>query len=104
MPLELPSPSSTRSKKRNQTESALLPGRCNLTGNVSHEAATVFLDSLAVSGADPDHSASEARYLTFGLSALGRLLAVAHTHRIGGIRIISARRATRAERKVYEEG
>lgn len=68
------------------------------------EAASVFLDSLAVSGADPDHSIGESRYITFGLSSLGRLLVVSHTYRSGGIRIISARRATRAERKVYEEG
>ena len=68
------------------------------------EAATVFLDELAVSGADPDHSVGEARYITFGASSLGRLLAVSHTHRSGAIRIISARRATRAERKIYEEG
>lgn len=68
------------------------------------EAATVFLDELAVSGADPDHSVGEARYITFGTSRLGRLLAVSHTHRSGAIRIISARRVTRVERKIYEEG
>lgn len=68
------------------------------------EAASVFLDSLAVSGPDPDHSTGEARYVTFGMSGLGRLLVVAHTHRPGNIRIISARRVTRAERKLYEEG
>lgn len=68
------------------------------------EAATVFLDELAVSGSDPDHSAGESRYVTFGTSSLGRLLAVSHTHRSGAIRIISARRVTRVERKIYEEG
>lgn len=68
------------------------------------EAATVFLDPLAVSGPDPDHSTGELRYVTFGLSSLGRLLVVAHTHRPGSIRIISARRADRSERKIYEEG
>ena len=68
------------------------------------EAATVFLDELALSGADPDHSVGEARYITFGASSLGRLLAVSHTHRSGSIRIISARRVTRGERKIYEEG
>lgn len=67
------------------------------------EAASVFLDSLAVSGADPDHSADEFRYITFGMSSLGRLLAVCHTYRDDSIRIISARRVTRAERKLYEE-
>ena len=65
------------------------------------EAGTVFLDQLELSG--PDHSMGETRYITFGISSLGRLLAVSHTHRPGVIRIISARRVTRAERKLYEE-
>lgn len=68
------------------------------------EAGSVFLDQLAVSGPDPDHSVGESRYITFGMSSLGRLLAVSHTYRPGAIRIISARRVTRAERKIYEEG
>ena len=68
------------------------------------EAATVFLDQLAVSGTDPDHSMGEPRYITFGLSSLGKLLAVSHTYRPGGVRIISARRVTRFERNMYEEG
>ena len=68
------------------------------------EAATVFLDPIAVSGPDPDHSLSEERYVTLGFSRLGRLLAVCHTYRPGAIRIITARRATRGERKIYEEG
>jgi uncharacterized DUF497 family protein len=67
------------------------------------EAASVFLDQLAVSGQDPDHSVGESRYITFGMSSLGRLLSVSHTYRPGGIRIISARRVTRIERKIYEE-
>jgi uncharacterized DUF497 family protein len=68
------------------------------------EAGSVFLDQLAVSGPDPDHSVGESRYVTFGVSSLGRLLAVSHTYRPGAIHIISARRVTRAERKLYEEG
>jgi len=67
------------------------------------EAATVFLDQLALSGRDPDHSTDESRYVTFGMSSLGHLLAVSHTYRPGGIRLISARRVTRTERKLYEE-
>ena len=67
------------------------------------EAGSAFLDQLALSGPDPDHSMGEPRYITFGMSGLGRLLAVSHTHRPGVIRIISARRVTRAERKLYEE-
>ncbi len=68
------------------------------------EAATAFLDPLALSGPDPDHSVGESRYISFGMSSLGRLFAVSHTYRPGGIRLISARRVTRAERKLYEEG
>ena len=68
------------------------------------EGATVFLDQLGLSGLDPDHSVGEQRYITFGISSLGHLLAVSHTYRPGGIRLISARRVTRAERKLYEKG
>lgn len=68
------------------------------------EGASVFLDSLAISGPDPDSSIGEQRYITFGHSSLGRLVAVFHTYRNGTIRIMSARRGTRAERKLYEEG
>jgi len=67
------------------------------------EAATVFLDAMALSGPDPDHSLDESRYISFGMSSLGHLLAVSHTYRPGGIRLISARRVTREERKLYEE-
>lgn len=67
------------------------------------EAGTVFLDELALTGSDPDHSIGESRFVTFGMSSLGQLLAVSHTYRTGGIRIISARRVTRSERKMYEE-
>lgn len=68
------------------------------------EAATVFEDNLSLTGRDPDHSVGEHRYVTFGLSAKKRILLVAHTERGGKIRIISARLATRTERKIYEEG
>lgn len=68
------------------------------------EAASVFLDPLAASVADPDHSTTEPRYVTFGMSKLGRVLVMAHTWRAGRVRIISARRADRSERKLYEEG
>lgn len=67
------------------------------------EAASVFGDSMAYTFADPDHSAGEARWLTFGMSGKGRVLAVIHTERRGKIRLISARVATRHERKIYEE-
>jgi uncharacterized protein len=68
------------------------------------EAASVFLDPLAVSGPDPDHSIGERRFITFGNSSLSRPIAVHHTHRPGTIRIFSARRMSRGERKLYEEG
>ena len=69
-----------------------------------HEAATVFGDPLAITYPDPDHSIGEERYITFGRSASGRLLVVAHAERQDVLRLISARPATRRERKIYEEG
>lgn len=73
-------------------------------GITFEEASSVFGDALAVTFDDPDHSEGESRSLTFGLSEQGRLLVVSHTERRGIVRIISARRATRPERKIYEEG
>lgn len=68
------------------------------------EAASVFGDPMAYTFADPDHSVGEERWLMFGLSRMGRILAVIYTHRRGSYRLISARLATRHERKIYEEG
>jgi len=68
------------------------------------EATTALRDDLAMTGRDPDHSTGETRYITFGVSSQGRLLVVAHTERGGFVRIISARIATKSERKIYEEG
>ena len=68
------------------------------------EASSIFYDPLAVTGTDPDHSFNEERMITFGISSSGHLLVVAHTYRSETIRIISARIATRNERKIYEEG
>jgi len=67
------------------------------------EAATVFGDPLAVTYPDPDHSVSEQRFITVGMSGAGRVLMVAHLDRNENIRIISARKTTRRERKHYEE-
>jgi uncharacterized protein len=67
------------------------------------EAATVFGDPLAVTFHDPDHSVSEQRFITVGMSSAGRVLIVAHTDRNEGIRIISARKVTQREREHYEE-
>jgi hypothetical protein len=68
------------------------------------EAATALSDPMAATGTDPDHSITEVRYMTFGVSDRGRLLVVAHTEEDETIRIISARLASKGERKLYEEG
>jgi uncharacterized protein len=67
------------------------------------EAATVFLDPLAVTYQDPDHSEGERRYITAGESAHGRVILVSHLDRVDRIRIISARKATRKEAHAYRE-
>ncbi|MEX2261466.1 MAG: BrnT family toxin [Bryobacteraceae bacterium] len=67
------------------------------------EAATVFGDPLGRIVADPRHSSEEERFVLLGLSRDRRLLAVMYVDRSGTIRIISARRATRHERRSYEE-
>ena len=73
--------------------------------NISfHEASTVFGDSLSMTFPDPDHSIEEDRYVIIGMSESGKLLVVSHTDRENRTRIISARRATRQERRFYEEG
>ncbi|MFZ2652696.1 MAG: BrnT family toxin [Burkholderiaceae bacterium] len=68
------------------------------------EAATALADELSITGADPDHSRGESRFVTFGVSTRGRLLVVAHTERGDRLRIISARPAKKHERLIYEEG
>ena len=68
------------------------------------EAVTVFGDTLAITFSDPEHSIIEERFITFGFSELNRLIVVAHTEGKGRTRIISARIATRQERKIYEDG
>ena len=70
------------------------------------EAQTVFLDDNALLIDDPDHSVDEVRFLLLGLSSGLRLLVVCHCVREAGnvIRIISARKADRSERKAYSKG
>lgn len=65
------------------------------------EALTVFEDDLSLTGRNPDHSVGEHRFVAFGLSARNRVLLAAHTENGGRIRIISARPATPAERKIH---
>jgi len=78
----------------------------NLTkhGITFDEASTVFGDELSATGRDLEHSVDENRFVIFGLSIQGRVLAVSHTDRGAVIRIISARPATRKEKLIYEEG
>ena len=67
------------------------------------EAKTVFGDPLAKTIYDPDHSLEEHRFLDLGESTIGKLLVVSYTQRKNLIRIISCRKATATERKLYEE-
>jgi uncharacterized DUF497 family protein len=73
--------------------------------NVSfEEAATVFIDPLEVTIDDPAHTTSEYRFVSIGASLSGRLLVVSYAERDSRIRIVTARRPTRSERRAYREG
>jgi uncharacterized protein len=65
------------------------------------DAVIVFDDDRAITLLD-EHLREE-RYLTFGMDAQGRVLAVSYTVRGSSIRIISARKATSRERSQYED-
>ena len=68
------------------------------------ETRTAFLDDFARLIAAPDHSIGEERFLLLGMGARRRILVVCHLGRgLDVIRIISARRANRRERKQYED-
>jgi uncharacterized DUF497 family protein len=67
------------------------------------EASTVFADSLARIFDDPGHSTNEGREIIVGQSAEQRLLVVSFTERRSSIRIFSARKATKRERRDHEE-
>jgi uncharacterized protein len=67
------------------------------------EAITVFGDPLAATYPDPDHSETEHRFITVGISNGNRVLLVIHADGSENIRIISARQATPRERENYEE-
>ena len=79
--------------------------RTNVTkhGVSFEEASTVFADALSITIPDPAHSQTEDRFIILCRSHRERLLVVVHTERSDKIRLISARRASRAERKQYEE-
>ncbi len=66
------------------------------------EASTVFKDTLSLTIEDPLHSYDEERLVLIGMSYKNRLLVVVHTEREESIRIISARKAVKRERKYYE--
>ena len=66
------------------------------------DAATVLHDEFALT--IPDDNAYEDRHTTIGMDALGRLLVVICAWRSESVRLISARRCTRRERRFYEEG
>jgi len=68
------------------------------------QAATVFLDPLALTFSDPDHSIGEEREITIGRSSRRQIVFVSHCRRGERVRIISSRKTTRGERKQYEEG
>lgn len=68
------------------------------------EAGTVFGDPMGLTFDDPDHSTGEQRFLTFGVSRAHRFLIVSYTERDDVTRIISARKMSRQERDIYENG
>ena len=65
------------------------------------DAATALSDEMALTM--PDSHPDEERFVTLAVDALGRVLVIADTWRGDEVRIISARRGTRSERKRYEE-
>lgn len=67
------------------------------------EVVTAFGDPLSVTVSDPDHSDSEERQLLLGMSRRSRLVVVAFTERGDRLRIITARLASRREKRKYEE-
>jgi uncharacterized DUF497 family protein len=73
-------------------------------GITFEEASAIFGDPLSITVHDPVHSVGENRFITIGTSATGRLVVVVHTERGDTIRIISARNATRNEKRQYEQG
>jgi uncharacterized DUF497 family protein len=67
------------------------------------EARTVFEDPLSYTVSDTLHSEDEERFLIIGRSIKGRLLTVVFTERPNHLRLISARKPTKAEQKAYEQ-
>ncbi len=65
------------------------------------DAATIFEDDLALTTSDD--TPNEERFVTLGVDALGRHLVVVYTWRDDQVRIISARKASKSERRRYQE-
>ena len=70
-------------------------------------AATIFLDKNVITIFDSDHSETEDRWITMGLSKNGTILTIIHTYdeiddSSISIRIISARKSTKNEIKQYQ--
>lgn len=84
-------------------EESKAAGNIKKHGVSFREARTVFFDERALLINDPDHSENEDRFILLGLSSSLRVLIVCHCYRSEGnvIRIISARKATIQESKVY---
>ena len=78
-------------------------GNLDKHGVAFAEAATVFEDPGALTVFDDEHSGVEDRWITIGFSEMPRVLLVVSTDRDTAVRIISARKATAAERKFYEQ-
>jgi uncharacterized DUF497 family protein len=78
-------------------------GNLRAHGVSFEEATEAFGDSLSLNMPDPKHSTAEERYVVLGLSSSGRLLVVSYGERGPRTRLISARLASRSERRRYEE-
>ncbi len=79
--------------------------RANLTrhGVAFEDAEVALYDPAGLTREDPD-AEGEARFVTVGADAIGRIVAVVHSQRADDVRLISARRATRKEKEAYAQG
>ena len=67
------------------------------------EAKSLFNDPILLTFADEEHSNTEQRFISIGLSSKGNVLVLIHTERRSNLRIISCRKATKKERSIYEK-
>ncbi len=67
------------------------------------EATSIFLDDFSLTIDDKFHSLDEERLIDIGRSQIGQIMVVVYTERGNTIRIISCRKATKDERKLYEK-